>query len=127
MIEANVKLDLTKLDNLKRSIRSKILRKAIRVASKGLQQQVKSSAPRLTGALKQSIGTKVVNYNQALVGIIGPKTKYEKKKGGEIKKPFKYAGLVERHRPFLQPSFNAATVQSIMATEIENGIKEVLG
>jgi hypothetical protein len=64
---------------------------------------MKANAPKRSGALKTSIGSKVWSKrSQAIVlGIVGPKTKYEKVVNGHVQKPYKYAKFLDTGSKFI--------------------------
>jgi len=122
-----------KLKDLKGRVAGSIQRKAITAGCREVQKLMKALARKGdTGALKQSIGTKVKIFrtSRTAVGIVGPRTKFEKTKQlGKLKqrtifrRPSKYAHLVDRGTrrsrafPFVNPSVQATKARAIAAME----------
>lgn len=87
-----------KLYSLKRSVRNRIMRKAVRAVNKPIRNTAKSFAPRgETGALKRSMSSKLAKQRgDTVLGITGPRRRFSVvKKDGTEAKPTKYAKLVE--------------------------------
>ena len=142
MISGQLKVDLTPLDGLRRSLVTKIMRKATTEAVRVVRTAIKSNAQavRRYGFLAKSIGIKVKMYNGVAVGIVGPRTKYVKARGsfarGEHKgqprvaRPSKYLHLIERGtkrskaRPILGPALDATKSQwvEVLSHALERGI-----
>lgn len=120
-----------KIALLKRGLRNRILRKAVRAGAALVRKDAKAGAPHLTGALASSISVKIgtARKSGAIYGVIGPRSDYVKKikarsglnkKGKRIGsarlaatiKPSKYAHFLEygtihaRAHPFLRPAWD---------------------
>lgn len=109
---------LKNLSELTRTVRNKILRKAINGSSRLILNAAKALVPKGNGMLKKSLGIRVQTYRASgtVVGIIGPRTGYKKTRQGKqqtafgkkIKEtgqnPAKYAHLVEFGRAEVRPS-----------------------
>jgi HK97 gp10 family phage protein len=134
--------------------RSKILRKAVDVATRPILQAARAGVPQRTGFLKRSLKRTVKTYRSSgtVVALIGPGTGYrrqlEKGRGGRLKvvskkrerlggvyaNPVRYAHLVElgtrrsRKLPFLAPAFARSRTQAAGTIRqlIQAGIAEAL-
>lgn len=85
-----------KLKNKQKSILRKIL--------KPLKAKVKADAPKQSGALGLSIGTKVDAARKgkgAVFGLVGVRTKYSKNVKGKLKIPNKYAQAIDELTQFM--------------------------
>lgn len=91
---------INSLQGLSRTVRNKILRKAITKAVQPITKDAKARAPRRTGALRKSIGYKVVTYkrNGTVTGVIGPRKGFARMLNGSRIDPVYYAHLVELGR-----------------------------
>lgn len=129
---------LDKLAGMKRGVRNRVLRPAIRKAYRPVVQAAKALVPTDTGWLKKSLTAKVTTSRRAgvVTGIVGPRTKFVKvfttATGRQVKRwATKYAHLVEfgtthsRAKSFLMAGFRTAKtqVESILRREIEEGIE----
>ncbi len=128
-----MKTDFSKLHQLKDSLQKKILKKAVRAGCKQVIAAVRSSAPQDSGALRQSISSKVdaVKGTTHVYGVVGPRSKWTKKVGGSVKKPSRYAHFIEEgrfRRPFLVPAWQSSGKSALdtMQQVIASGIDEVL-
>ena len=103
----NVVLDLTPLQNLKKGLQRKIIKKAIATVSKVIQKDAKGVVPKLTGAYRMSIGIKTTQRKKGLsaTGIIGAKAAYVKtiKKSGKVVRPVRYAHILEYGSRYVAP------------------------
>lgn len=110
------------LDHLEKKSAKKVIRKG---ATKGIQvytKALKDRAPKQTGLLKKSIGSKVKSYRggATVLGIAGARVgfrrevevKIRNKKGTrivarkkEIRDPSKYAHITEARKPWMKPTF----------------------
>ena len=82
------------LEGMKRGLQTKILRKSMRQGVKILVPAVKTAAPKLTGALRVSVGALVKGKGMRVLGMVGSKTKYMRTKDGKKIQPSKYFHLV---------------------------------
>lgn len=146
VIQGEIKVDLSPLEGLSRTLVGKILRKATREAAKIVKEAVKAGADaaKLYGFLAKSISVKIKTYKGTAVAVVGPRSKFVKTQGtytrgkrkGEPKvvRPSYYAHLVERGskrsraHPFLKPALDNTTDQymTVLANAIERGISEQL-
>lgn len=97
------------LQNLRRTAIHRILRKAVRNGAKPVVKAVRASIDALglkeSGALRQSIGTKISVRSQggsggprAVTAVVGPRFDYTRTFDGELRRPAKYAHLVGEGR-----------------------------
>lgn len=109
------------LKSLDRKIVKKTVRKMVTKGGQILARAAKQAAPKETGLLRKSIGSKVKVYPSGVtVAIVGPRTGFRqqvtRKRGRWVPKvetanPTKYAHLVElgtaraSAKPFLRPAF----------------------
>lgn len=131
-----------RLAGIKKSLRTRILRKAVDKASKPILARAKALVPRDTGLLRKSLGRRVKTYGKTgvAVAVIGPRVGFRKQRAeqgkkklvkagsgaGRVMNPVKYAHLVEKGtahsaaRPFLRPALVALKDQArqIMAEVI---------
>lgn len=131
-----VEQSLKNLQEMTRTVRNKILRKAVNASSKVVLDAARQLVPSSTGLLKKSLAVRVQTYRASgvVVGIVGPRTGYQKTRQGKKitsfgkkmkaagQNPSKYAHLIEfghnlarpkgnligyvRARPFLRPAFD---------------------
>jgi HK97 gp10 family phage protein len=131
---------LQTLNRLRRGLRNRILRKALRRGSKPMVQAVRALAPTDTRELRRSIGTRSRTYRRGgvIVFVIGPRNRpsMQVPKGGVKPRrynPAYYAHLVELGTrrsgkfPFVRPGFIAAQgrAHAIIVAEIKQGIDNV--
>lgn len=139
MIEAqfNNDRDPTKaLDGLKKAVQNKIVRRAIRSASAPVKKAIKQQSPKESGALKKSIANKMRTTKGGAVvyNVLGPKRKYSMEFKGKIRKPEKYARLVEKGtksaaaHPFMEQALENSQRQYFadVTEKIVDGLKEEL-
>lgn len=103
MIKAKVQVDMKPLQQLQKN-QNRVLRKAIRNVSALLRSDMKQNAPADTGALKTSIGTRILNKKKTVLGIVGPRTRYSKTVKGVEKIPNQYAKMQE-YKTLIQQGF----------------------
>jgi HK97 gp10 family phage protein len=137
-----VKDMLAALDGLKKAVRNRILKRAVNKGIKIILKAAKGRAPRESGLLKKSLGSKVKVYRSSgvVVGIVGPRKGFKgevvRKKGrwfpvSVYSDPVRYAHLVElgtSHapaKPFLGPAVTGsrAAIRNAMAEEIRKGLE----
>lgn len=109
------------LDAIERTARKRaVTLKAVKAGAKLVQQRAKPSAPKRTGALRQSIGIKSQKGSRGktlALAVIGARSKVAKTLRGKTVRPAKYAHLVERGtrrsraNPFLKPALDSQKVQ----------------
>lgn len=108
------------MSDLKQSIQSRALRPAVTKGARIISKEAKRLAPKESGLLRKSIGTKVKTYKSGVVvAIIGPRSKPSFRKTvtvngrQQVRNPVNYAHLVEygtvRTRPH---SFLRAAIQT---------------
>lgn len=145
MLKAEIKFTtdpVSRLDGVNKTLQKRSIARAVKEAIKPVVDAVTEGARAVQdfGYLAQSIGQKVKSYKTATAGIVGPKSKFRKRKGvrtrGKDKgnpiwhRPAFYAALVERGtsrskaKPFLKPALDA-TKDEYMETVAEN-IKDEL-
>lgn len=76
MLSAKFALDLKPLEGLKKSLTNKIVRQAMREASKPMLKEVKKNAAthKRTGFLQKVFKIKMRTYKTGIVAIVGPAT-----------------------------------------------------
>lgn len=88
------------LDAIEKAAKKRaITLKAVKAGAKLVQRAAKGNAPRRSGALKQSIGTKGVKGSRGKTlafAVIGARMKVEKTFKGKLIRPGKYAHLAEK-------------------------------
>lgn len=107
MIKADIKFKKKKL-----TVEQKALRKAITPLAKQIKNEVKGAAPKSTGALKFSIGSKIISRQGSAAAIVGVKAQYAKDVKGKQKIPNKYAlkvGMI----PIIKSFVNESTVDRL--------------
>jgi HK97 gp10 family phage protein len=90
-----------RLSGLKRGMRNRILRKAVRAGSRIVSQGVKGRVARKSGATKASISVRIATSRKtgAVYAVIGPRRRFVfKRKGRKISEgaPTKIAHLIEK-------------------------------
>lgn len=128
-----------KLDELKLSAQRRVMRPAIRAGCSVVNKAAKQAAPSESGALKRAMGVKVVTRKRVgdVIGMVGVRVgeKYWREHGGEIRKPEKYAHLVEYGHggpapapahPFLRAAFDAnkGTALRVIADKAAVGLQK---
>lgn len=131
------------------AVQDRVLKNAIRTATKPIVQTAKGLVSNRYGLLQRSIGATVRvprrgRYAGRLIARVGPRRGFKATGGvrtrGKFKgkakvfDPVKYAHLVEKGtrkdpaRPFLRPAFdrNVNLAFEIISTSIKNGIKREL-
>jgi HK97 gp10 family phage protein len=117
---------LKALGDVSRTVRNKVLRKAVNASSRVVLAAAKSLVPRGTGMLRRSLAVRVQTYRASgkVVGIIGPRTgtsgsgakrkqtSFGAKMAQTGQNPAKYAHLVE---------FGRATVSVSKAKVLSDG------
>jgi HK97 gp10 family phage protein len=105
-------LQLKKLERLANRLEKNAYKKAIRAGTALIRSDLKASAPMRSGALRQSISTKVDSARGSTVayGVVGPRSKFVKAYNGQNVQPGRYSAPLEigpHKRPFLQPAWQA--------------------
>lgn len=129
---SRAKSDFAKLTKLQRQLKN-INKKGMRAGAKLVVQAIKAAAPVDSGALRQSIASKVdaMKGETTAYAVAGPRSSYMRAAGGWLKRPAKYAHLVERGRfarPFLAPAWQAnrqpflARVEEVVGRELRGVI-----
>ena len=88
------------LRNVDKKVRNRLLKKAIRAASKLVLTSAKAKVAVRTGLLRKSLGIKVKVYRKSgiVVGIVGPRTGYKGSGKDPDENPTNIAHLVEKGR-----------------------------
>jgi hypothetical protein len=131
VIKGEVVIDLTPLEGLRKTLVSRILRKAVTEAGRVVRTAVKGNADtfRRTGGMAKAIGIKVKTYSErkTAVAIVGPRSKWQRELGvrtrgkhrGEtiVYRPSKIAHIIERGgrrtraKPFLKAALDSTQGQ----------------
>ncbi len=130
MIKTSVTLNVGVLPLLKDRLQKNIYKKAMRAGSKAVVDDLRGTAPVVSGALKKSITNKVDSYRNGLLSyaVIGPRSKYTLKYKGELRKPSKYAHLVEAKHPFIAPAASKSqTYLTVLEKVVSDEVKKVVG
>lgn len=134
---------LRTLDAFGPKVRRKVTRAMVAAGGRAVAKQAKGLAPKETGLLRRSIGSKVKVYKDTgiAVAVAGPRVGFRQEAErprnrpgapASMADPVKYAHLVElgtRHgaaRPFLAPALGAGAVQAAMAQAARRGIDREL-
>jgi HK97 gp10 family phage protein len=122
--------------DLKKETQRRIIARAIKPAATEIRDDLRSSTPRDSGALQTSISLKIAGKGKKTVAVVGPRSKYSKTRKRVVKKPSRYAGLVDKGtrffpgRHFYERVWNSrqaayiATVQENLAIEIERQLSK---
>lgn len=113
MLKARVKFDRSKFRRVRDSLEVKTLKRVVREQSKVIAKRVKALAPKESGALRFSIGVKVLTRRGSATAIIGARASYEATKKGKLKKPFKYAPIVQKHKDYLIAAMGKADIEAL--------------
>lgn len=133
-------------DKLSTGLRNRVIRIAMNKASARVRDAVVGRAPALFGYLKKSFRIKVKNYRNSntWVAVVGPKSDFKKSKGkytrGEkkgqpiVRRPSKYAHLVERGtrhskpKPYLKPALDATVnvYRQVLTDSIRTQVAQLL-
>lgn len=90
---------ITALRELKGAVQRRVLRKAIRNGAKPVIDAMRALAPKDTGTLKKSIGSRVTTTRKKqVVAIIGPRRRFTRVVKGRTYTATKYRHLVEKGR-----------------------------
>ena len=101
----------------------RVIRSALSAAANPVLAEARRRAPRDSGALIESLATtrakKVVSYrrNGMIMALIGPNADYTQEHKGRIRRPAKYARVVEYRTPFLRPAFDGTEKESLRIFE----------
>jgi HK97 gp10 family phage protein len=115
------------LQQLTPALQRKLTRQSVSKALSPMVSAAKQKAPRESGLLKKSLGKKIKSYasRNRVVGIAGPRKETVGEYNGKLRRPVRYAHIVEmRHQPFMRPAFDAtqSTMISIMKSELAEGV-----
>lgn len=84
------------LDEVKRGVRTRVLRKATTKAAQPVAKEARRNAPVRSRQLRRSIGYRVRTYPSGVVlAAIGPRAGFRTTYAGRVINPTKYAHLVE--------------------------------
>ena len=121
------------LDEWKDQIVRRAMKDALLKAATPGVKSARAAAPKESGALKKSIGKRGLTYNKTQTAFVkvGPKEQTSVQHGGQVRRPAKYAHLVEfghkardgstvAPRPFMRTAFEGEKEQMkrIYAKEI---------
>lgn len=114
---------LAALDKVSDRLRGKVLRKALTAGQKPLIAAARSRAPKRTGLLRKSLGSKVKIYrtSNSFVAVTGPRTSIQGEHKGKKVVPARYAHLVElgtkraSPHPFLVPAAQSSQAAILVA------------
>lgn len=126
MIKARTTFDRSKFRRVKDSLETKALKKVIRQQSSVISRKVKSNTPKDTGALKFSIGTKVLTRRNSATAIIGARADYSKDTGKGLRKPIRYAQLAEQRTQYLARSMTSQDIdqlRELVANEVKAALR----
>lgn len=110
-----VELDTSELKRLKDAVQKRILKKALRAAAKITVQDVRNRVPQDTGTLKKAITSKVDAKKGGITvfSIVGPRSKYVRTVKNRLRRPGRYAHIVERRYHPLRLAWNAGKYRAI--------------
>lgn len=111
-----------RLDALEKKIRRKLTKKAVTAGTRVFMRAAKTKAPKRSGLLKKSVGSRVQVYRNSgvVVGIAGPRTGFGKEVEIKIKNakgtrvvrrvkryqdPVRYGPITESRNPWMLPAF----------------------
>lgn len=133
---------LARVEALGPRAHKKITRAMVAAGGRAVAKQAKRLAPKETGLLRRSIGSKVKTYPSGVtVAVVGPRLGFRKEVLRKRNRPFapasmanpvKYAHLMELGtrslpaRPFLAPALRAGEVWQKMAEAAQRGIDAAL-
>lgn len=118
-------------------VHRKLLRQAVNVAATPVVKAAKQNAKKESGLLKKSLGKKIVTNTkrQSVTAIIGPRRDVTGTYKGKVRKPSRYAHLVEKGhidqagryipaQPFLNPALASTQSQSlgILQSKLADGV-----
>jgi HK97 gp10 family phage protein len=115
------------LQQLPPALLRKLARTSVGKALTPMVSAAKTKAPRESGLLKKSLGKKIKTYaaRNRVVGIAGPRKETVGEYKGKLRRPVRYAHLVEmRHQPFMRPAFDQTKGEmiTIMKSELAEGV-----
>ncbi len=104
-------------------------RKAVNRSTNPMLKASRAKAPVRSGLLRKSLGKRVRTYvgSGTVVGLVGPRSKFEGTFDGKKVKPVNYAKFVEfgnsrmAARPFLRPAFDSSKSESQKVYEANIG------
>ena len=120
-------------------VQRKLLRQAVNAAATPVVKAAKSNAAKDSGLLKKAMGKKIVTNTktQSATAVIGPRRDVSGMVNGKVRKPSRYAHLVEKGfideagtfhppHPFLVPALASteSTSIGILQTKLGSGIEK---
>lgn len=126
-----------KLKALPERVQRRVMRGAINAAATPVVKSAKSKAKKQSGLLKRSLGKKVFTNKkrQSVTAIVGPRKQVKGEYKGQVRKPSRYAHLVEKGyideqgnhvppQPFLNPAMRETEGQAlnVMQTKLAEGV-----
>ena len=126
------------LQSLGPRVARKVTRQAVNASLTPVLKTARANAPEESGLLKESLDKKTKTYaeNMVIVGLVGPDTTTQGTFKGELRKPSKYAHLVEEGHidangnfvpphPFIRPAFdeNESKMLDTMSQRLGKGIE----
>ncbi len=91
------------LGDLKTQLQTRIIGAALKKGALPIQQELRSSAPSDSGALRTSISMKIAGKGKRTVAVVGPRSKYQKSVKKIIRRPSRYAGLLQYGTKHIKP------------------------
>jgi hypothetical protein len=117
--------------NLDSQLKKKVLRVAVADGAKAFLNALKANAPKETGLLRKSLGTRAKTYQKGLIAsrTIGPRSGFRREvmvkkkdkngktyKAKQMRDPRRYAHILEKWTPWIRPVFQAYTGQVVEVT-----------
>lgn len=127
-----------KLQKLGDRIHRKVTRQAVNAAANPILKEAKADVEVDSGLLKKALGKKVITADdkQSVTALIGARKQVQGEVNGKIRKPSRYAHLVEKGfideagnhhppQPYLEPALESAGPQAltILQTKMAQGIE----
>lgn len=135
-MEATFKIDGEKevfknLATLEKELQAKFLIQAARTTLNRLAKDARTRVDKDTGTLQKSIqtDTRIYEGGSVLYGIIGINSRTKgQTEDGELRKPIKYAHIVEFYKPFMRPAWeaNKNKIQPVFEKLIQNKVNKAL-
>ena len=124
-------------EQLGERVQRKVLRAAVTAAATPVSKAAKANAAKESGLLKKSLGRKIVTNKkrQSVTAIVGPRRGVSAQYKGKLRKPSRYAHLVEKGfidqagnfhppQPFLAPAMETTKAQALdaMGSKLAAGV-----
>lgn len=124
-------------DQLKAGLRNRVIRIAMNKAASVCKQAIVSAAPARTGALRDSMRIRILNYNDKLtwVAVIGPSMKFKrtlrrksKNREGLYYRPARIAHIVEKKQHFTESAYSSSrqAFLDILTDKLKEQIEQIL-